>query len=148
MQCGPVHILSSCVPRHHLNLEFFLLTIHFHGSPSEHTQGILKTNSHDKGKREWAWIPTPPLEVVRSWGSDLSSVNPSFFLCKPMTMIEPWWGVKETRCGDPRRASGRVRAPSVGGMIISGEALIRKEENVTLRVLFPTVLLPSREPSR
>lgn len=44
--------------------------------------------------------------------------------------------------------SGRVKARStvvMGVMIISGKALIRKEENVSIQGLFPTELLLSRE---
>lgn len=44
--------------------------------------------------------------------------------------------------------SRRVKARStvaMGVMIISGKALIRKEENVSIQGLFPTELLLSRE---
>lgn len=83
------------VPWHHLSLEFLLLPLHFHRSPSEHTSGKLKTNSHCEGKREWAWIPTSTLDVVRSWGD----LNPSFLGCQLVDIIESASGVYETKCG-------------------------------------------------
>ena len=60
----------------------------FHRSPQA-------PNPYSKGKREGAWVPVPHLTTVRSWGSYLTSLNPSFLGCKLLSMAEPTRGVNE-----------------------------------------------------